>query len=216
MLLEFFIIKYKTRNLIKSSFNNKKDKILDLGCGDKPYYHDVIEGNIVCLDIIRTTKAHIVSDADKLPFKPNSFDKAISVNSLYYFEDPFNVVKSVHAILQKNGKFILTLPFFYPIHDVPDDKYRFTEHGLRTMLEEHFKVERLETIGGIFNLPAVLLHSLIKGIPLLFPKGVRGFMQLLTYVLWPVYIIAQLISVLDIFDRTRRYPTYYFVVCSKK
>lgn len=216
MLGEFFIIKSKIRNLIKSEFNNKNDKILDLGCGDRPYYHKDIKGGIVCLDINKTSKTHLISDADKLPFKPNSFDKVISVNSFYYFKNPFNVVESVHKILKKDGKMILVLPFFYPIHDVPDDKYRFTEYGFRTLLEGKFKIEKLETIGGIFNLPAVLLHSLIKGIPLLFPKGIRGFIRILTYILWPLYIAAQLVSVFDFLDRTKRYPTYYFVVAGRK
>lgn len=216
MLGEFFLIKSKIRMLLAAYFSNKHDKILDLGCGDMPYYHDDIKGSIVCLDIIKTSKTHVVSDAGSLPFKPNSFDKAISVNSFYYFKNPFNVVKSVNKILKKGGKLILVIPFFYPIHDAPDDKYRFTEYGLRTLLEDHFKIERIETIGGVFNHPSVILHSLIKGIPLLFSKKIRKFIQILVYILWPFYIIAQIISILDIIDITKRFPTYYFVVAEKK
>jgi len=216
MIGDFFIIKNKIKNLINSEFNNKNDKVLDLGCGSNPYYHKGFKGNIICLDIKKTSKTHIVSDADKLPFKPNSFDKIISINSFYYFNNPFNVIKSINKILKKDGKLVLVVPFFYPIHDAPDDKYRFTEYGLRTILEEDFKIEKIETIGGIFNMPAVILHSLIKGIPLLFPKEIRKFIQILAYVLWPVYIIAQLFSILDVLDRTSRYPTYYFVVAGKK
>ncbi len=216
MIGEFFLIKGKIKRLINKSFANRSDKILDLGCGSNPYYQEDIEGKIFCLDINKTSKTHLVSDADKLPFRPNSFDKVVSVNSFYYFKNPFNVVKSVHNILKKDGKLILIVPFFYPIHDAPDDKYRFTEYGLRTLLENDFRIERIETIGGIFNLPAVMLHSLIKGIPLLFPKEIRKFIQILTYILWPFYIIAQLFSILDVLDITRRFPTYYFVVAKKK
>ncbi len=215
MLCEFFLIKNKIRGFLRASFKNKNDKILDLGCGEKPYYHDALEGSVICLDIIQTSKTHLVSDADKLPFKPDSFEKVICVNSFYYFKNPFIVVESIHDVLKKNGKFVLVLPFFYPIHDAPIDKYRFTEYGLRTLLEDKFKVERIEAIGGIFTLPSVLLHSLIKGMPLLFPKEMREFMQILAYVLWPLYVIAQLISVLDVFDRTGRYTTSYFVVARK-
>ena len=215
MLCEFFLIKSRIRRLLKASFSNKNDKILDLGCGEKPDYHEVIEGTIICMDLIKTSKTHLVSDADKLPFRPNSFDKVISINSFYYFKNPFDVVESIHKILRKNGKFVLVLPFFYPIHDAPDDKYRFTEHGLRALLEGKFKIEKMECIGGIFNLPSVLLHSLIKGIPLLFPKGIRGFVQALAYILWPFYLIAQLFGILDVLDRTKRYPTYYLVVAGK-
>ena len=216
MIGEFFLISWKINNRIAEVFNNSKDKILDLGCGSNPSYHKSMKGKIICLDIIKTNKTHIISDADKLPFKPNSFDKIISVNSFYYFKNPFNVVKSINKILKKGGKLVLVLPFYYPIHDAPDDKYRFTEYGLRTLLENDFRIERIETIGGIFNMPAVILHSLIKGIPLLFSKEIIKFIQILTYILWPIYIIAQLFSILDIFDRTKRFPTYYFVVAEKK
>ena len=216
MLGEFFIIKNKIKNLINSEFKNNKDKILDLGCGDKPYYHEDMQGKVICLDISKNSRAHIVSDANSLPFKPNSFDKVVSVNSFYYFKNPFDVVKSINKILKKGGKLVLIVPFFYPIHDVPDDKYRFTEYGLRALLEEDFRIERIETIGGVFNHPSVILHSLIKGIPLLFPKDIRKFVQMLVYILWPFYIIAQIFSILDIIDITKRFPTYYFVVAEKK
>ena len=87
---------------------------------------------------------------------------------------------------------------------------------MRTILGGYFKIEILEPVGGIFNLPAVLLHSVIKGIPLIVPKPIKGFVQTLMYVLWPFYMAAQLLGVLDILDRTKRYPTYYFVVAGKK
>lgn len=216
MIGEFLIIKNKIRKLIKPFFENKYDKILDLGCGDNPYYHEVISGDIVCLDIKKTSRTHLVSDAEKLPFKQNSFDKIISVNSFYYFKNPFSAVKSVHNALKKDGKFIFIVPFFYPIHDAPEDKYRFTEYGLRAILEDNFKIERVETVGGIFNLPSVILHSLIKGIPLLFPKKMKWFIQILTYSLWPFYMIAQVFDILDVFDKTGRFPTYYFVVAKRR
>jgi hypothetical protein len=102
------------------------------------------------------------------------------------------------------------------LHDAPVDRYRFTEYGLRALLGEYFKIEKIETFGGIFNIPAIILHSLIKGLPLLFPKAIRIFVKIIAYVLYPFYIIAQIFSLLDIFDRTRRFPTYYFLVASKK
>ena len=216
MIGEFFLVSWKINEKISKIFNNDNDKILDIGCGSNPGYHKSIKGKIICMDLAKTSKIHIVSDADKLPFKPNSFDKVVSVNSFYYFKNPFNVAKSIRNILKKDGKLIMILPFFYPIHDAPDDKYRFTEYGLRTILEENFKIGRIEAIGGIFNQPAVILHSLIKGIPLLFSKEMRKFIQILTYIIWPFYIIAQLFSVLDVLDITRRFPTYYFVVAKKK
>jgi SAM-dependent methyltransferase len=216
MIWDFFFVKNRIRCKLESYLNDKNARVLDLGCGENPYYHKKISGKVVCLDIKRTASAHIVSDADKLALKSNSFDKITSVNSFYYFENPFNVAKQLNRILKKTGKLILVVPFFYPIHDAPIDKYRFTEYGLRSVLGEYFRIEKIDTIGGIFSLPAVLLHSLIKGIPLMFPKSMRPWVQTLAFVLYPFYLLAQLLSIFNFLDRTRRFPTYYFVVATRK
>lgn len=216
MIGEFFIISGKIKGYIAEVFSDKKDYVLDLGCGASPNYHKLIKGHVICFDKIKSKITDVIGDADNLPFKANSFDKVISINSFYYFKNPFNVVKELHKVLRKDGKLILVLPFFYPIHDAPDDKYRFTEYGLKTALEEDFRIGKIDVIGGIFNLPAVFIHSLIKGLPLLFPRVLRKFVQLPAYLLWPFYIFAQIFSVLDVFDRTRRFPTYYFVAAIKK
>ncbi len=216
MIGEFFIIAGKIKKNVGYVFTNDKDKILDLGCGNRPYYHKSIKGNIICFDKSKTKITDVVGDADKLPFKTNLFDKIISINSFYYFKNPFSVVKDLHRILKKDGKLVLVVPFFYPLHDAPFDKYRFTEHGLRLLLEEEFKIEKIKTIGGIFNVPAIIFHALIKGVPLMFTKPLRNFIQIIMYIFYPFYIIAQLFSIFDIFDRTGRFATYYFVVASKK
>ena len=216
MILEFFIIKKRISKYLDSIMQKENEKVLDLGCGNAPYYHKFIKGKLICFDIAKTNKVSIVGDADFLPFKSNFFDKVISINSLYYFKNPFNVVENVSRILKRNGKFIIVLPFFYPIHDAPIDKYRFSEHGLRSMLGKNFRIEKLHAIGGIFTLPSVVVHSIIKGFPLLFPKVMQKPIQIFTYVLFPVYIILQFLSIFDFIDRTRRMPTYYFVVASKK
>ena len=155
-------------------------------------------------------------NANKLPFKSNSFDSAISINSFYYFENPFESSKEVSRILKKGGKLCLVMPFIYPIHDMPDDKYRFTEFGIRALLKDNFTIKGIKTIGGIFNLKAVFLHSLVKGLPKVFPKPLRFLSLPFIIVLYPLYILAQVFSLLDVLDRTGRWPTYYFVLAVKK
>ena len=217
MIGEFFVIKRKFIRQMRNIFNNSNDRILDVGCGEKPYYHDFMKGSIICLDIRKTGKVHVVGDADFLPLKKGSFDKAIMVNSLYYYKNSANVIDNISSILKKNGKLLIIAPFFYPIHDSPDDKYRFTEYGVRTILEKNFKIEKIEPVGGLFNLPVVMLHALIKGLPLVAPKQLRSIAQLIIYIIaYPLYIIAQLLSVLDALDKTGRFPTYYIAIAARR
>lgn len=216
MIGEFFIIKSRILKLVERNFTKKNEIILDLGCGDRPSYHKKINGKLFCFDIRKTRMRNIVGDANLLPFKNKIFDAVISINSFYYFSDPFTSAKEVSRILKKGGKFILVLPFIYPVHDAPIDKYRFTEFGIKTLLKDNFTIKEIKSIGGIFNLPAVVFHSLIKGIHFMTPKSPRLILSSLIVVLYPFYVIAQIFSLLDFLDKTRRWSTHYFVLALKK
>ena len=213
MFLEFFLVKKKVRELIDSYFQDENDNVLDLGAGDNPHYHDKIKGKIVSFDLKKTDSTHVVGDAGSVPFKKDSFDAVVSINSFYYFNNPFDSEKEISRVLKKKGKLFLMMPFMYPIHDVPFDKYRFTEYGIRKLFEKDFDIKELGVIGGIFNIKAVFFHSLIKGLKFVLPRPIAFVFAIL---LWPFYFLAQLISLLDFFDRTRRWPTYYYLVAIKK
>ena len=214
---EFFILKRHIEKYLREIFTSSYNKILDIGSGDNPRYHKFMKGRIISFDIKNADKTHVIGDADFLPFKKNSFDKVIAVNSLYYFKNPFKVIENVAKILKKNGKLVIITPFFYPIHDTPIDRYRFTEFGLKELLGNNFKVESIDTIGGFFNIPAIILHSMLKGLPLIFPKSIRKITKLMSYVIFYIpYILAQFASILDVLDKTRRFPTYYIAVAKKK
>ena|SRR3989338_6951701 len=216
MLLDFFVIKKRILDLLKGKFKNS-DIVLDIGCGENPYYHKSIKTKVICLDIKPTKKAHIVGNAASLPLKKDGFDGIVCVNSLYYYSNPFTAIKEFSHVLKKNGKLIIITPFMYPIHDTPDDKYRFTEYGIKELLKNDFEIKEIKSIGGIFNFPAVFFHSLIKGIPLIAPEEIRKITKFFAIIaLYPLYILAQLISLLDFLDKSRRWPTYYFTAAIKK
>ena len=216
MLGEFFIIKAKVRNSIKGIFKSS-DLVLDVGCGENPYYHKAIKAKIICADIKPTKKTHLIGDAMQLPVKREKFDGIISINSLYYYSSTSRALKEFSNALKKNGKLVLMMPFMYPIHDAPDDKYRFTEYGIIELLKNDFEIKNIKAIGGIFNLPAVFLHSLMKGAPLMAPKQLKPIMRFLSIIVFYIpYLLAQLFSILDFLDMTGRWPTYYFVVAVRK
>ena len=216
MLKEFFLIRKRISMLLKDLFKNS-DIVLDISCGNKPYYHKSIKAKIICADIVKTKKTHVVCDSMYLPLKKGKFDGIVCVNSLYYYNNPFKSVKEFSQILKKNGKLVIVVPFIYPIHDATEDKYRFTEYGIRELLKDDFNIKELKTIGGIFNLPAVFFHSLIKGIPLMVPKIIKNPIKFFSIIiLYPFYVTAQLISLLDFLDISDRWPTYYFTIAIKK
>ena len=216
MLAEFFLIRSKMLGLLNGLFKSS-DIVLDIGCGEKPYYHGSIRSKIVCTDIRRTKKNQVVGDAMSLPLMKSKFDGIVCINSLYYYKNPFQAVKQFSHILKKNGKLVLMTPFIYPIHDAPIDKYRFTKYGLKELLKDDFDIKQIKAIGGIFNMPAVFFHSLIKGIPLIAPKPIKKLVGIpKTIVLYPFYLASQLLSLMDFLDRSERWPTYYFTIAIKR
>jgi len=217
MFGEFFILKANMKRLIKKIPQSKNDLVLDIGCGKKPYYHELIKGKLICCDISKSKTTNLICDSHNIPLKKEKFDKVLCINAFYYFSNPFIAIKEVHRILKKDGKLIMQMPFIYPIHDAPVDKYRFTEYGIRNLLKHGFRVEKIKAVGGIFNLPSVILHSLIKGIPLISPKYLKTIIKIATtIILYPFYLLFQLFSFLDFMDFTKRWSTYYFVTASKK
>ena len=216
MTLQFFIIKNKIKKLFDNIFS-KNDLVLDIGCGSKPYYHKNIKAKIICADIKKTKKTQVVCDSMAIPLKKSKFDGIVCVNSLYYYDDPFAAINEFFHVLKKNGKLVIVTPFMYPIHDIPNDKFRFTEYGIRKLLKDNFDVKEIKTVGGIFNIPAVFFHSLIKGLPLMAQKNTRKVVSFFTIIVfYPFYLLAQLFSLLDFLDKSRRWPTYYFTIATRK
>src|SRR3989344_2002611 len=200
----FLVINSRMRRLWRGIFSGN-EHVLDVGCGDAPRYHRFIPGNIVCGDRAAAKKADVLLNAHSLPFKDKSFEGVVCVNSLYYYEDPGFAIGEFSRVLRKNGKLVVVTPFIYPLHDAPHDKYRFTEHGLKGLLQGKFAVERIVPVGGIFSVPVVMVHSLRKGIPLMMPKGVRKFMTVFCGIVFFIPgVLAEFVSVLDVLDRTGR------------
>ena len=55
--------------------------------------------------------------------------------------NPFAAIKEIYRILKPSGVLLLTVPFNFRIHGPLPDCWRFTEHGLRELLEEFEKLE---------------------------------------------------------------------------
>ncbi len=216
MDINFIVLNSKIKRQWEGIFP-KKCEVLDIGCGDNPQYHRFIGGPVVCADKLPSHFAHVQCDAQALPFKGSSFDGVVSVNALYYCENPFGAVQEFHRVLKKRGTLVMITPFVYPIHDVPHDRYRFTEFGLKGMLDEKFVIEKIVPIGGLPSLPSLLLHSIHKGAVACVPKKLKQVMHMLMVcILLPFSIIALLCSLLDAADKSKRFPIYYFTVARKK
>jgi arsenite methyltransferase len=97
-----------------------RDNVLDVGCGSgwlsRRIGKLVLEGRVVGMDVSdemirvarRTSLDHdnilfITGEVGQIPWEPNFFTHAVSVESSYYWPDPAAGVKEIHRVLEPGG-----------------------------------------------------------------------------------------------------------------
>src|SRR5579859_1436565 len=69
------------------------------------------------------------------PLAENQFDLVIMEQVLEHVLRPDRAVANVHRMLRPGGIFVVSTPFLLKVHEFPLDLYRWTERGMRELLE---------------------------------------------------------------------------------
>lgn len=146
-------------------------RLADLGCGDVPFYEvyrNFVTDNI-CIDWPGSLHGNQYLDAtcdlnQKLPFENEYFDTIIISEVLEHVSNPEMIWSEMSRILRHGGKILLSVPFFYRIHEAPHDYFRYTEFALRNFAEKNgLKVLELEAFGGLPEIFAdIAAKNLVK------------------------------------------------------
>jgi SAM-dependent methyltransferase len=136
--------------------------LIDLGCGKVPLY-DAYKSHTTsctCADWESTLHKNpyldLTADLNKpLPFPSEKFDTIILSDVLEHIAKPDDLWREMYRILKPGGKLILNVPFFYKLHEVPHDYFRYTKYALQNFADSSgLKLILLKEIGG---LPEVLI-----------------------------------------------------------
>lgn len=146
--------------LIDQLDKNKRCKILDIGCGYKPYQRLFDEKGFnfeyIGVDFDRKSYADYMLDMnkDKLPFDNSSFDLIILSEVLEHLYNPFNAIHEAVRVVKKNSFIYISTPFIFSYHGTPYDFYRFTEFFYRKLAEElSLEIIKVEKSGSFFTIP---------------------------------------------------------------
>lgn len=84
----------------------------------------------------------------------------VALEVLEHVGDPEKSIVSCHTVLSRGGIFIFSTPWIIPIHDKPNDFWRFTPHALKKM-SNCFKSVSIYARGSYFDsVIALLLRGL--------------------------------------------------------
>ena len=84
---------------------------------------------------------------------------------LEHLREPKQSLSEVFRIMKPGGIFLLTTPFIYGMHEVPNDYIRYTEFGLNALLEEaNLDIVRIQRRGELIGVTLSILGILIFGV----------------------------------------------------
>lgn len=151
-----FAVRISILKAVRSFLPLLHGTVVDLGSGNMPYKPLVVSQPLVkrylAVDWRQTSIYHTVPDiywdGKTLPMESNSVDCIMMTEVLEHLSQPVAVLKEVHRVLKPAGLLMGTTPFVWPLHEVPNDRQRFTPLGVADLLAQADFVSAEVTGGG--------------------------------------------------------------------
>ena len=144
--LVFWVRQFNDKCVKEFATKTHNKDILEIGSG-KPVKGKYIysskkffdnSNRFTCSDVT-PGYGHKVIDATKMSLK-SEFDIVLCLSVLEHVFEFEKVIKNIHNALRPGGTALIVVPGFYPLHDEPNDYWRFTEHSVRKILKDFKKI----------------------------------------------------------------------------
>lgn len=213
-----FLSRYYLFQALKKFAPQAQGRLLDFGCGAKPYRSLFDVDAYVGVDVAVSGHDHsqeeidVYYDGKTLPFPDQSFDFVLSSEVLEHVFNLEEILHEIRRVCKPQAKLLLTVPFAFPEHEVPYDFARYTRFALDALLRKHgFRLITLEgTTSFMTSLCQLLIEGSARGIMRL-PRAARLLFQLLWA--FPLSLLGIL------FNRSGRgqssYPLNYILLAEK-
>jgi SAM-dependent methyltransferase len=172
-------------------------RLLDVGCGSKPYRTlfsvDEYVGLDIDSDIARdSNNADYYYDGNAFPFDDAAFDSVVCNQVLEHVFNPDAFLQEINRVLKPEGKLLLTVPFVWDEHEQPYDYARYSSFGLRALLEKNrFEVIVYKKIGGDASVIFQLINAYLYKITINLPRTIR---ELITVFIMGLFNIMGIVS----------------------
>lgn len=202
--------------------------VLDAGAGSCPYEeyfpHVKYESADFCKAGIDYGDITHVCDLTSIPVEDKRFDLVICTQVLAHMREPEAVLLELNRVLTPGACLWLSAPLFFEENCSPYDFFRFTQYGLKYLLEKTgFVIEKFEWLEGYYGTLSYQLYTASHALPRRpchYGGGIRGvFAGSLAAVLRPVFgVLSHLFSSLDLRTKYVRsgHCKNYAIVARKK
>jgi SAM-dependent methyltransferase len=114
-------------------------RLIDVGAGNSPYRELFDHLRYESTDWQHSPHAGAravdhVGPAHDLPVADGEYDAVLCTQVLEHVPNPSEVIEELHRILAPGGRLYMTVPLVWELHELPFDFYRYTPHGLASML----------------------------------------------------------------------------------
>lgn len=155
--LDLFVIRRGILRGLTEALPRFHGHVLDVGCGYQPY-RTLMESppsratkyvGVDLADGLYATRPDATWDGRTLPFEDAQFDSALATEVLEHCPDPQGTLNEIARILKPSGFLFFTVPFMWPLHDMPYDEYRYTPSSLtRHLSAAGFTDIEIKATGG--------------------------------------------------------------------
>lgn len=147
------------QKMIDEHPENFKEPVLEIGSlqvGNPPEFGDIrpMFGNkfFVGTDMREGLGVDKIENVERLSFGNGSFGTVICLDTLEHVENIEKAMQEMKRVLEPGGALVISSVFSFPIHDYPNDYWRFTPECFRMLLKDMDGIV-VEQSGGGLNSP---------------------------------------------------------------
>lgn len=167
-------------------------RLLDVGCGNKPYRSIIGAKSHIGIDIASSPHEHDnfdrTFDGVNIPFAAGEFDAVLCTEVIEHSQEPSSLLCEIGRVLKTGGHALVTVPFVIPHHETPYDFQRFTYYGL----QYHLAKGNMEIVwalprGGVLATTVAMMHFAVSSL-----VSRRPFADLAYFTLFPFFYVLML------------------------
>jgi SAM-dependent methyltransferase len=141
-------------------------RVLDVGCGSKPYYPFFahVSSEYIGVDVVKNPAAELRGPVEALPVEDASFDVVLCTQVLEHCDDPIQAVRELRRVTAPGGRVLASTHGVQVYHPAPVDYWRWTHEGLRRLFEQGggWSSLSVEAAAGTASALAMLIGTYVE------------------------------------------------------